>query len=78
MIRALSSLLLLTTLAVQPAPAGEAWSRIAALYRQRLQQTGIVGSSLVFVRNGAVAHTAFEGFQDSAAKRPVDEQTIYH
>ena len=78
MIRALSALSLLAALTLQPAPARDAWSRIAAVYHQRLQQTGIVGSSLVFVRNGAVAHTAFEGFQDSATKRPVDEQTIYH
>ena len=78
MIRALSALSLLAALTVQPGPAGDAWSRIAALYHQRLQQIGIVGSSLVFVRNGAVAHTAFEGHQDRATKRPVDEQTIYH
>jgi CubicO group peptidase (beta-lactamase class C family) len=78
MIRALSALLLLAALTVQPGPAGDAWSRIAALYHQRLQQIGIVGSSLVFVRNGAVAHTAFEGHQDHATKRPVDEETIYH
>src|SRR5215218_6365394 len=78
MIRALSALTLVAALTVQPAPAGGAWSRIAALYHQRLQQIGIVGSSLVFVRNGVVAHTAFEGYQDRTTKRPVDEQTIYH
>jgi CubicO group peptidase (beta-lactamase class C family) len=78
MIRALPALSLLAVLTVQPAPAGDAWSKIAALYRQRLQQTGIVGSSLVFVRNGAVAHTAFEGYQDRATTRAVDEETIYH
>ena len=54
------------------------WSRVAALYRQRLQQAGIVGSSLLFVRNGEVAHKAFDGFQDRATKRPVDDDTIYH
>ena len=38
MIRALSALLLLAALTVQPGPAGDAWSRIAALYHQRLAQ----------------------------------------
>ncbi len=57
---------------------GEAWQRVAARYHQRLQDAGIAGSSLMVVRNGAVVHKAFEGFQDLDAKRPVDEETIYH
>src|SRR3954451_16936203 len=57
---------------------GDAWSRVAALYHQRVQQAGIVGSSLMFVKGGRVAHRAFEGYQDSATKRPTDEDTIYH
>ena len=60
------------------AASGDPWSRVAALYRQRVQQTGIVGSSLMFVKNGEVVHKAFEGYQDLATKRPVDEETIYH
>jgi CubicO group peptidase (beta-lactamase class C family) len=60
------------------AAASDPWSRVAALYHQRLQQTGIVGSSLMVVRNGEVVHTAFEGYQDLATKRAVDENTIYH
>jgi CubicO group peptidase (beta-lactamase class C family) len=55
-----------------------AWQRVAARYHQRLQDAGIAGSSLMVVRNGAVVHQAFEGFQDLDAKRPVDEETIYH
>lgn len=61
-----------------PAQATEAWSRVAAFYHRRLQQTGIVGSSLVFVRRGRVAHEAFEGYQDLTARRATDEETIYH
>jgi CubicO group peptidase (beta-lactamase class C family) len=64
--------------AFQPAPPGDRWSRVAALYHKRVAETGIVGSSLMFVRNGGITHTAFEGFQDLATKRPVDEQTIFH
>ena len=78
MIRLLSALSLVTAFALQAAPAGDPWSRVAALYRQRVQQTGIAGSSLVFVRDGAIAHRAVEGYQDRAAKRPVDEDTIFH
>jgi CubicO group peptidase (beta-lactamase class C family) len=57
---------------------GDAWQRVAARYHQRLQDAGIAGSSLMVVRNGAVVHKAFEGFLDLDAKRPVDEETIYH
>ncbi len=68
---------LASCLALQPA-AGDPWSRVAALYRQRVQQTGIVGSSLMFVKDGKVVHNAFEGLQDRTTRRPVDEDTIYH
>jgi len=78
MIRLLSALSLLAAFTLQAAPAGDAWNHVAALYHQRLQDTGIVGSSLVIVKDGAVAHQAFEGFQDRATKRPVDADTIYH
>jgi CubicO group peptidase (beta-lactamase class C family) len=78
MIRLLSALSLLIAFAIQAAPTGDPWTRVATVYHQRLQQTGIVGSSLMFVKNGAVAHQAFEGYQDRATKRPVDQETIYH
>ena len=78
MIRFLSALSLLTVFTIQAAPPGDPWSRVAALYHQRLQQTGIVGSSLMVVKNGAVAHQAFEGYQDRATKRPIDQESIYH
>lgn len=76
MLRALIPFTLAATLALQS--TGDPWSRIVAVYRQRLQDAGIVGSSLMVVRDGAVVHQAFEGFQDLDAKRPVDEDTIYH
>ena len=70
-------LALAAIVAFQPA-AADPWSRVAALYRQRLQQTGIVGSSLMFVKDGRGSYTAFEGYQDAATKRATDENTIYH
>ncbi|HEX3703572.1 MAG TPA: serine hydrolase domain-containing protein [Vicinamibacterales bacterium] len=56
----------------------DAWSRVVETFHQRVHQAGIVGSSLLFVRNGAIAGTAADGFQDLDARRPVDDQTIFH
>ena len=78
MIRLLTILLLGAVVTAQSTPAGDAWSRVAAVYRQRIEQTGIVGSGLMFVKNGAVAYQAVAGFQDRATRRPVDEETIFH
>jgi len=77
-LRALIPALLASALAFQPAPAADAWSRVATAYRQRVQQAGIVGSSLMFVKEGRVVHKAFEGYQDRDARRNVDEDTIFH
>ena len=77
MIRLVVSLSLVSIFAIQAAPASTPWSRVAALYHQRLEQTGIVGSSLMVVKNGDVAHQAFEGYQDRATRRAVDAE-IYH
>lgn len=76
MLRLIASCALAAGFVVQ-AP-GDPWSRVVSLYHQRLQDAGIVGSSLMVVRDGQIIHKAFEGFQDLAAKRPVDEDTIYH
>jgi CubicO group peptidase (beta-lactamase class C family) len=67
-----------TALAVPAAPAGDPASRVAAVYRQRVEQAGIVGSSLTFVKNGAVTVKQAVGYQDLATKRPVDDETIFH
>jgi CubicO group peptidase (beta-lactamase class C family) len=77
MLRIAFTLALASALAFQPAD-DDAWAKVLRVYRQRLQQAGIVGSSLTFVRNGEAVHTAFEGFQDLATKTPVDRDTIFH
>ena len=64
--------------AVQAVDAGAPWARVVALYRDRVEQTGIVGSSMIFVKNGAVAGKASVGYQDLATKRPIDDATIFH
>jgi CubicO group peptidase (beta-lactamase class C family) len=78
LVRLIAPIALSAALAFQTAPAGDAWSRVASLYHQRIQATGIVGSSLMFVKGGEVVHKAFEGYQDRETRRRVDEDTIYH
>jgi CubicO group peptidase (beta-lactamase class C family) len=58
------------------APAG--WPAVEQVYHQQIKAAGIVGSSLVLVRDGAVVASAIDGYQDLDAKRPVDDDTIYH
>jgi CubicO group peptidase (beta-lactamase class C family) len=74
--RLIAPIALSAALAFQTVP--DAWSRVASLYHQRVQATGIVGSSLMFVKDGRVIHKAFEGYQDRETQRRVDEETIYH
>ena len=64
MMRAVIALTIFAALAQSPADTGEAWARVAALYTRRVQEVGIVGSSLVFVANGKVTHqeTLLRGF----------------
>jgi CubicO group peptidase (beta-lactamase class C family) len=77
--RTCSALLLLAAAGfAQPDPSSEAWARVVRIYRQGVQQAGIVGSSLSFVRDGAVTGSAVEGYQDLDTKRAVDAATIYH
>ena len=67
-------------------PAG--WADVLQGYRAALGRAGIVGSSLMVVRDGRIAARANEGLQDrgpasaeaTAGKRgvPVTDDTIYH
>jgi CubicO group peptidase (beta-lactamase class C family) len=75
---ALVCVTLATALVFQQPGFADRWSRVTAFYQQRLRDAGIIGSSLFFVKDGAVVGKAFEGYQDLAAKRPTDEDTIYH
>ena len=63
---------------VQSGSTVAGWAAVERLYREQVRAAGIVGSSLVLVREGAVAAIADEGYQDLDAKRPVDRDTIYH
>ena len=57
-------------------PSG--WPAVEQVYHQQIKAAAIVGSSLVLVRDGAVVASAVDGYQDLGAKRPVDDETIYH
>lgn len=54
------------------------WDAVLAGYRAALKQSGIVGSSLMIVRDGALVAHASEGLQDRDRGVPVDADTIYH
>jgi CubicO group peptidase (beta-lactamase class C family) len=57
-------------------PAG--WPAVVDGYHGLLERAGIVGSSLMLVRDGQILARQAEGFQDLDRKIPVDDATIYH
>ncbi len=59
-----------------PQPKG--WPEIVDGYRRALQQAGIVGSSLMIVRDGRIVARQNEGLQNLDAREPVTNETIYH
>ena len=80
--RCLLLLLMMTTAAVahaQTPPGFEAaWGQIVDEYKHTLDENGIVGSSLVFLHDGAMIASAYHGLADRDTERAVDENTIYH
>jgi CubicO group peptidase (beta-lactamase class C family) len=54
------------------------WSAVEQVFHQQAQAAGIVGSSVLLVRDNSIAASAMDGVQDLDAKRPVDAETIYH
>ena len=78
MLRFITPSALLAAVTCQPVPVDDARARVASFYRQRIQQAGIVGSSLTFVKYRRVVHAAFEGYQERETNRRVDEDTIDH
>jgi CubicO group peptidase (beta-lactamase class C family) len=74
--RAIVAVFALTALSAAAPPRG--FDAVATVFRDRIREAGIVGGGLVLVKDGAVAASAFEGYQDLDTKRPVDEDTIFH
>ena len=54
------------------------WRAAERVFHEQARAAGIVGSSVVVVRDGVVAATATDGYQDLDAKRAVDAETIFH
>jgi CubicO group peptidase (beta-lactamase class C family) len=63
---------------VQAAQPAGGWATVAARFSAGVQQAGIVGASVMFVKDGVVAHEAIAGLQDQATRQPVDRDTIFH
>lgn len=61
-----------------PPTLADAWSAVAAEHRTRVEEAGIVGSTLALVVDGRVAARQHVGMADLAAERAVDEATLYH
>jgi CubicO group peptidase (beta-lactamase class C family) len=75
-----SSLVLMTCSAILglSAQSPPGWPAVADGYRQQSERAGIVGSSLMLVRDGRILVRQNEGYQDLDRKVPVDDETIYH
>ena len=54
------------------------WPAVEQIFHQQIQVAGIVGGSILVVRDGNVVATATDGYQDLSAKRPIDGDTIFH
>jgi len=72
------SILTAALVVTQTSPSLPEWPAVERIFHQQVQAAGIVGSSLLIVRDGRVAASAVDGFQDLGAKRPIDSDTIYH
>ncbi len=74
--------LFLTTMNAQNIPknAGfdETYKKFKTFYEQELKQSGIVGSSFVFLRDSKILAREYYGAANLEKKQTVNENTIYH
>ena len=54
------------------------WTAVKQVFHQQIQAAGIVGGSMLVVRDGNVVATATAGYQDLNANRPIDADTVFH
>ena len=79
--RLLPLVLLAAVLLVMPGMSQDGLTNAAAIrsyYTAGLKKNGIVGSSLVLIRDGKVAMRESYGLQSKSPDVPVDEETTYH
>ena len=54
------------------------WTAVEQVFHQQIKAAGIVGGSILVVRDGNIVATATDGYQDLSTKRSVDADTIFH
>jgi CubicO group peptidase (beta-lactamase class C family) len=54
------------------------WTAVEQVFHQQIQAAGIVGGSILVVRDGNVVATATDGYQDLSTKSAVDADTLFH
>ncbi len=74
----LFSNLFLTTMNAQTGDFPDAYKKFKAVYEQELKQSGIVGSSFVFLKDNKILAKDFYGMANLEKNQKVDENTIYH
>ncbi len=74
----LVAIVVLAVAGLQAAQPVDDWAAVAARFSTAVRDAGIVGASMIFVKDGAVAHEAMAGLQDRETGRPVDRDTIFH
>jgi CubicO group peptidase (beta-lactamase class C family) len=67
-----------TARAQRPAGFDAAWREVRDYFHAMLEQQGIVGGSLLFVRGDSVLAREHYGFADLDSRRRTDDRTIYH
>jgi CubicO group peptidase (beta-lactamase class C family) len=72
----LAACALMASAAPQTPPRG--WPAVVEGYRTAVQKAGIVGSSLMLVRDGQIVARQNEGLQDLEGRALVTNDTIYH
>ncbi|OFW08683.1 MAG: hypothetical protein A3H96_08425 [Acidobacteria bacterium RIFCSPLOWO2_02_FULL_67_36] len=75
--RSLLTILLGAGMLVQTPAPPEGWRTVEQFHRDHVRSAGIVGSSLMLMRDGAVVAAATVGNQQEGGP-PVDADTIYH
>jgi CubicO group peptidase (beta-lactamase class C family) len=67
-----------TARAQRPAGFDAAWREVRDYFHASLEQQGVVGGSLLFVRGDSVLAREHYGFADLDTRRRTDDHTIYH
>lgn len=67
-----------TTMNAQTDKFSDNYKKFKIVYEQELKQTGIIGSSFVFLKDNKILRQEFYGAANLEKNQKVDENTIYH